>query len=423
MSRLNKQLSLLQGTGLLTTSLLGTGIFVVPALAATIAGAASLWAWLLLILMVLPIALTFAQLGKRFPHAGGAPYLIGRAFGGPWERSVAWLFLAVIPVGLPAALHIATGFWKALIELTPGQELAIQLATLGAMLLLGQRPARASGLVQTAIAVLILATVAALWWRGGLPLPSQSLLPLAEAQGGALAWQQIPPALAVMFWCFVGIEAFTHMGEEFRNPQRDFPLAVLSGVLLAGLVYWGCAVAVVSFGTYGDASTDASSLPRLIALLWSDELRWLAALIGYLACFATINIYLQGFARLLWSLAQEGKLPAGLAQLNRNQVPARALALVIGCCALCATLAWWQAVPVDQLIRYANGNFILVYLLSMAAGWVLLRGLWRLLAGIGVLLCVLTCVTLGSQAFYALGLLALCLWWERRRPLGQLHRV
>ena len=55
-----------------------------------------------------------------------------------------------------------------------------------------------------------------------------------------------------MFWCFVGIEAFTHMGEEFKNPERDFPLALLFGVLLAGLVYWACSVAVLSFHAYGD---------------------------------------------------------------------------------------------------------------------------------------------------------------------------
>ena len=47
MSRLNKELGLLQGVGLLSTSLLGTGVFVIPALAATAAGEISLWAWLL----------------------------------------------------------------------------------------------------------------------------------------------------------------------------------------------------------------------------------------------------------------------------------------------------------------------------------------------------------------------------------------
>ena len=89
MSRLNKELGLLQGIALLSTSLLGTGIFVVPALAATAAGEASLWAWLMLIALVLPVAFTFAQLGKRFPHAGGAPHLIGRAFGLRMEGFIA----------------------------------------------------------------------------------------------------------------------------------------------------------------------------------------------------------------------------------------------------------------------------------------------------------------------------------------------
>src|SRR5690606_13518814 len=117
MSRPNKELGLLQGVALLSTSLLGTGIFVVPALAATAAGDASLWAWLMLIALVLPVAFTFAQLGRRFPHAGGAPHLIGRAFGLRMESISALLFLAVLPVGLPAALHIASGFWLALFDL------------------------------------------------------------------------------------------------------------------------------------------------------------------------------------------------------------------------------------------------------------------------------------------------------------------
>ncbi|HLT03469.1 MAG TPA: amino acid permease, partial [Pseudomonas sp.] len=169
MSRLNKELGLGQGVALLSTSLLGTGIFVVPALAATAAGSASLWAWLILIALVLPVAFTFAELGRRHPHAGGAPHLIGLAFGARNERLIALLFLAVLPVGLPAALNIATGFWQAVVPLAQGEVLAIQLATLGAMLLLGQRPPRASGLVQALIAVAIIGAVALIWWAGELP--------------------------------------------------------------------------------------------------------------------------------------------------------------------------------------------------------------------------------------------------------------
>lgn len=402
MSRLNQELGLLQGIGLLSTSLLGTGIFVVPALAATAAGEASLWAWMILIALVLPVAFTFAQLGRHFPHAGGAPHLIGRAFGARMERLSALLFLAVLPVGLPAALNIASGFWQALFDLGRGQTLAIQLATLVALLLLGQRPARASGLVQGAIAVAIIGTIALIWWVGDLPVTSQPLLPPIDG-----SWHLLPAALGVMFWCFVGIEAFTHMGEEFKNPERDFPLALLFGVLLAGLVYWACSVAVLSFNAYGDVQNDATSLPRMLDLLLGDKARYLSAVVGYLACFASMNVYMQGFARLIWSLADEGKLPAALARRNRHGVPASALLLVILICALCATLAWSLSLSLDQLIRYANGNFVVIYLLSMAAGWVLLRGIWRWLAGFSTLLCALVLAILGVDAWYALGLLTL----------------
>ncbi|WPP45282.1 L-methionine/branched-chain amino acid transporter [Pseudomonas sp. AN-1] len=401
MSRLNKELGLLQGIALLSTSLLGTGIFAVPALAATAAGPASLWAWLLLIVLVLPVAFTFAQLGRRFPHAGGAPHLIGRAFGARLERLVAFMFLAVLPVGLPAALQIATGFWQALFDLDRGAILAIQLATLAAMLALGQRPARASGIVQGLIALAILATVALIWWAGELPRADHPLLPpLGEH------WSRIPAALAVMFWCFVGIEAFTHLGEEFRNPRRDFPLALLLGVLLAGLVYWACSAAVLSFDAYGDAQRNATSLPWLLERLLGPQAKLLVAVVGYLACFASMNVYVQGFARLIWSLADEGKLPAALARRNRHGMPGTALLLVVLACALCAVGAALLQLSTDELIRYANGNFVLVYLLSMAAGVVLLRGVWRIVAALAGLLCAAVLAMLGTDALYALGLLA-----------------
>lgn len=420
MSRLNKELGLLQGIALLSTSLLGTGIFVVPALAATAAGSASLWAWLILIALVLPVAFTFAQLGRHFPHAGGAPHLIGRAFGARSERLIALLFLAVLPVGLPAALNIATGFWQAVLPIGRGEALLIQFATLGLMLLLGQRPARASGLVQGLIALAILGTVGLVWWVGDLPLASQPLLPPIDG-----SWQLIPAALGVMFWCFVGIEAFTHLGEEFKHPRRDFPLALLLGVLLAGLVYWAFSVAVLSFGVYGNEHSDAASLPRLMHRLLGDEARRLVAAVGYLACFASMNVYVQGFARLIWSLADEDKLPSALAVRNRHGVPARALLLVVLICALCAALAAILQLSVDDLIRYANGNFIVVYLLSMAAGVVLLRGVWRWVAGLSCALCGLVLLALGVDALYALTLLGgfalLDRWRERQRTPASLQ--
>lgn len=412
MSSLKKDLGLWQGMGLLATSLLGTGIFVVPAAAASLAGGASLWAWVLLIVLVLPIAFTFARLGRRYPHAGGAPHLIGKAFGPGAERYSAFLFLAVLPVGLPAALTIAAGFWHALFELGELTLWAIQLLTLLGVLLLGLRGARSSGNLQLLIALaivgltLLIALKGEIGWRDAAsPLP------------GSEEWPAMATALAVMFWCFVGLEAFAHMGEEFKSPERDYPLALLGGVLLAGLIYWIHSLVVLKYGLYGDEAKNATAIPTLLALLFGPTAKWLVAILGYLSCFASINIYLQGFARLIWSMAREGKLPASLATLSTRGAPVRALCLVLAICVASITLILWWRLPLDTLIRYANGNFVLVYLLCMAAGWRLLIGSGKWLAGLSALLCAAVMVALAAEGIYALlltlgyGLFAL---WRRR---------
>ncbi|EKS7766718.1 L-methionine/branched-chain amino acid transporter [Edwardsiella piscicida] len=399
MATLKQELGLVQGVGMLSTSLLGTGVFAVPALAAQVAGDDSLWAWPLLIVLVFPIAIGFAALGRHFPSAGGAAHFVGKAFGPHMARVTGWLFLSVIPVGLPASLQIAAGFWQALFGWQGAPLLAVELITLLAVWLLGTRGAGSSANLQTLIALLVVLLIAAVWWRGGIsptqiPWPAPSQLSLSPLTG----------ALAVMFWCFVGLEAFAHLASEFRHPQRDFPRALLLGLLLAGAVYWACSVAVLHFHAFGDGRAAAASLPGIVVQLFGRHALWIACVIGYLACFASLNVYIQSFARLVWSQAQR-RPQSRLAQLSARQAPVNALTSVMLCCLLCSLLIYLSGLSLDALIVYANGVFIMIYLLCMLAGCRLLRGHARLMALTGSVLCLLLLAMVGVKSLYALGML------------------
>ena len=401
MSGLKQELGLAQGVGLLSTSLLGTGVFAVPALAALVAGNDSLWAWPALIVLVFPIAIVFATLGRHFPSAAGVAHFVSLAFGPRLARVTGWLFLSVIPVGLPAALHIATGFTQALFGWHDGQLLLAQLGTLAIVWWLGSRGASTSANLQTLVALLIVALIAALWWAGDITLSAIPFPPLSGVSAGPLF-----AALAVMFWCFVGLEAFAHMAAEFRQPTRDFPRALMIGLLLAGLVYWACTVLVLHFNAFGADKAAAASLPDIVVTLFGVKALWAASVVGYLACFASLNIYIQSFARLVWAQAR----PASrLATLSARRQPVNALNAVLICCVVSTLGIYLLHINLEVLIVYANGIFVMIYLLCMLAGCRLLAGRYRILAGVGSVLCLLLLVMIGVKSLYAVIMLA-ALW-------------
>ena len=72
---------LLQGSALYIAAVLGTGILVLPALAATRAGPASVLSVLAVLLLSIPLAGTFAALAARYPDAGGVATFVRLALG------------------------------------------------------------------------------------------------------------------------------------------------------------------------------------------------------------------------------------------------------------------------------------------------------------------------------------------------------
>ncbi|KUQ61870.1 L-methionine/branched-chain amino acid transporter [Enterobacter bugandensis] len=400
MSGLRQELGLAQGVGLLSTSLLGTGVFAVPALAALVAGNNSLWAWPVLILLVFPVAIVFAILGRHFPSAGGVAHFVGMAFGPRMERVTGWLFLSVIPVGLPAALHIATGFGQALFGWHDEQLLLAELGTLAIVWWVGSRGASSSANLQTLVAALIVVLIVAIWFAGNITVAD---IPFPVIND--IDHSQLFAALSVMFWCFVGLEAFAHLASEFKQPERDFPRALMIGLLLAGTVYWACTVLVLHFNAFGEDKAAAASLPGIVVKLFGVKALWVACVIGYLACFASLNIYIQSFARLVWSQARY-KPESRLARLSKRQLPMNALNAVLGCCVLSSLGIYLLDINLDALIIYANGIFIMIYLLCMLAGCRLLKGRYKALAVVGGVLCLLLLAMVGWKSVYAIVMLA-----------------
>ena len=126
---------------------------------------------------------------------------------------------------------------------------------------------------------------------------------------------------------------------------------------------------------------------------------------GGLCDWLSRNIYIQSFARLVWSQARY-KPESRLARLSKRQLPMNALNAVLGCCVLSSLGIYLLDINLDALIIYANGIFIMIYLLCMLAGCRLLKGRYKALAVVGGVLCLLLLAMVGWKSVYAIVMLA-----------------
>jgi amino acid efflux transporter len=418
------RLTTMQGTALYVSAVLGTGVITLPAIAAGIAGPASLLAWLLLAVVSAPLATTFAALGARYGDAGGVSTYVRRAFGARLAAVVGWCFYLAVPPGTAAAA-IFCGFYvesavgggdttvfvtAALLVVTATVTNVVGLKLVGPVQLM------LSGLLCTLL-VLAIAT--------SLPRATITNLQPFTPHG----WLAVGPAAAALVWSFVGWEAITHLTGEFRNPKRDVQRATWAAITVVGSLYLLLAFAVVA--VLGPAASRSEApLSELMALSLGDQARPLAAGAAILLTLGSITVYIAGAAKLGSALGSHGALPVWLARGSEaGQVPRRSLSVVTALTFLALLAVAATSIGTRPLLLLTNSSLVLVYVLGTAAAARLLprRTNGHRAAMLSFVAVVLLLIVSGRYLFWPIGVASFALVYlrfqQRRKPAAADHRV
>ncbi len=356
------KLNLFQGTALYVSAVLGTGVITLPAIAARIAGPASLLSWLLLALLSAPLAYIFAALGARFGDSGGVSTYVRRAYGDPAAAVVGWCFYLAVPTGTATAavfggayVAAATGGGAATTYVT-----AVLLVT--AAVVINVAGLSLVGRIQLFLAVLL---VTVLLVASGASMPQAdtgNLVPFAP-QG----WLAIAPAAATLVWSFVGWEAITHLHGEFRNPARDVPRATWTAVVLIGALYLVVAFAVITVLGPTAANSNAP-LGELLAVGLGGQARVLAAAAAVTLTLGATTVYVASAAKLGAQLGAHHDLPARLGRGNGpGELPRTSLAVFAGLTYLSLLAIVTLGVGIETLVRMTNSALVAVYVVGTAA--------------------------------------------------------
>lgn len=400
MTRLHQTITRWQGTGLLTTTLLGTSVFILPQITVNDAGTNALWSWTLLTLALLPIAWVFGELGKQFPHAGGPAFFLERAFGSIYGQMIGLMFVLIVPIGAPAALMMTFEFVHAMVSLSPLQLLLGELMVLIALLLLNQRGMQTSGKLQLFLTLSIAAIVAALLIAYALNGTDQ--IDNISSNQGTISQGTMLSAAAIAFWSFLGIEAMGHLSAEFKNPKQDFIPAMLMGTVLVGIIYIACTFLVLTVP--GEQNL---LMIEVFNQSFGQGGAWVIGIIGAACGIATVNVYIASLARLVWTLSNQSILPSYYEILNQHGVPMRALISILALMSLTIIGCYLFQADFEVLILWTNGVFIILYLASMLAALRLLEKKFHIAAWFGIVVCCVLAFSLAEDMIYAFVLMAI----------------
>ena len=309
-------------------SIIGSGIFLLPNKAYSLVGTGSIFVILFDMVLVLSIALCFAEAGGMFKRNGG-PYIYAKeAFGEFVGFEVGFMKWAIAIIAWAA---MAAGFVQALGEvwepakdtLTKDIIITILICSLGIVNIFGVKISKMLNNIITLgklIPLIIFIAIGIFFIKGANFQPISIFSSTTEIN--------FAPAALLMFYAFTGFESIAVAAEDMSNPEKDLPIATISVMLIVSIFY--ILILVVSIGVLGkNLSTSLTPIAQA-AGSFMGEAGSLLITAGTLVSIGGINIAASFVTpRCGVALAEDGILPRVIAKNGRYGTPTVAIVITV----------------------------------------------------------------------------------------------
>jgi APA family basic amino acid/polyamine antiporter len=327
--RLEPKLSVFD-TAMATVSLvIGIGIFRTPALVAGATGGAApfLVAWGIGGAISLIGALVFAEIGSRYPRAGGFYKVVAHC----WHPLAAFVlnWAQVLMQGAGAAGVAVIGseyLLRVVLRGAPaGEAVWLAAAMMGVLLALNAAGIRTGSRTQNILSlskIVLIAglALAGLLLAGGSPAP-EGVAPASTAPAGWLA------ALVAVFYTYGGYQNTMNLAADVRQPRRGLPRAVCAGMLIVTALYLAINLAYVrGLGTAGVAASPLVAADLARRVLGGAGEAFVSTAI-FLSAAGFVNATMLHLPRSYMAMAEDRLLPAVLGRFDpRTQAQGPGLA-------------------------------------------------------------------------------------------------
>lgn len=304
------------------------------------------------LLWSLPTAFMLGELSSALPNEGGYYSWVRRAMGDFWGFQEAWLSLVASKFDM--AIY-PTLFVAYLTRLFPWFSV-------------GYRGVVVAVAIVVVCALLNIAGVKAvsdtsLWLFIALSAPFIAVVLLAPFKYHALVNAVTTPTtstvdliggLLICMWNYMGWDSASTIATEVECPQRTYPRAMLTAVLIIAVSYIVPVAAVWMTGLPAGA-WETGSWADIAGMLGGTGLRVALVVGGMVSAFGMFNALVMSYSRLPLAMAQDGMLPQVFTKLHpRTRAPWVSIAACATGWALCVGIGLDRLVTIDILLYGAS---------------------------------------------------------------------
>ncbi len=309
MSRYRKNLGL---AGLVSFGIggtIGSGIFVVPAIAAATAGPSSLISWIIVAISAGCVMLSLAWTSSKYPSTGAFYSIFTKVFSKRLSTAVVLFYVIASVFGI-ATVAAGIGQYVSFFGYLNVLWLEIIIVVLfGIINIIGVKP---SGNIEIFLTLLktvplvILAIVLFPYIR------NENFTPFFTGKTDFLK------AIIIVYWPFTGFEISAIPADETKN-KKDIFTSLVIVILITTVVYLLLNIALI--GSMGSQLLASSSAPlALAASRFFPFSGNIMAVIGIIAMLSALNAYLVATSRVVQNISFEHRLSL-LPDLSKNGTP------------------------------------------------------------------------------------------------------
>ena len=334
-------------------AMIGSGIFVLPGLAAGKSGPAVIFVYFLAGIIVLPAALSKAELATAIPATGGSYIYLDRSMG-PFVGTVGglgtWFALffksAFALVGLGAYLTI---FFPTL----PTKHVALVLGA--GIIILNITGTKKTAKLQMGIVVCVLSVLTLFIGKG-----ASQLNPTAYAPFTPYGWQGVVAATGFVFISYAGVTKIASIVEEVKRPERNVPLGILASLAIMMAVYTLVVCVLIGTVPMGELKTDITPIATAAQKMFGELGRNALAIVAVLALTSMANAGLLSSSRYPFAMSRDQLLPPLLKSVHpKFRTPVASILLTGGLMLLLIAF-----VDVEKLAKLASAFQIAVFSLE-----------------------------------------------------------